>query len=467
MRNISENIYGMKPIRFGIVGEYQSGKSLLVNCLLRRPVATVGSGIATTHTVVNYRYAEMEHVVYVDSEHERHAIPIERLYRLDTVSGIRVIDVYLANESLKGYILTDMPGFGANNEDNSVARQALQELDFAILVVSNDKSLGADSSAFKDIRMLWKYKIPYYFILNCRNMDRWRPDEDSNRNIARKDLALLAFHKPMGYPLEEDGINIVNFMWYWYSVREADDELLRGQEIRRGLADYEISEDVKEEVGKASNFGLIHKIFNMDNRAFLELRRDIKEEINHLRQELCPVGTIQSFAFIEVPEEWMCCDGRFLNRDEYADLFNVIGYTFGQKGKRFALPDLRGRFVRGWDNIGNRDGNREFGSLQDDALQEHGHAVEYCSSEGRHTHYVGFHNNLTKEANTFYTSYTHKDVCTYDDRLKSGNYFTDYEGDHQHRIAIGFPSDLPGLKVRVAAETRPKNVALMFCIKVR
>ena len=50
----------MTKLRFGIVGQYQSGKSLLINCLINRHVATVGVGVATTHTVVNYSFSESE-----------------------------------------------------------------------------------------------------------------------------------------------------------------------------------------------------------------------------------------------------------------------------------------------------------------------------------------------------------------------------------------------------------------------
>ena len=87
----------MKPFRFGFIGEYQSGKSLLTNCLLQRSIATVGGGNATTHTIVNYRYGEEEYVEYVTDENERHSLPICELHRLDTATDILVIDVFLNN----------------------------------------------------------------------------------------------------------------------------------------------------------------------------------------------------------------------------------------------------------------------------------------------------------------------------------------------------------------------------------
>lgn len=48
------------------------------------------------------------------------------------------------------------------------------------------------------------------------------------------------------------------------------------------------------------------------------------------------------------PAGWELADGRFLNRANHEYLFAVIGKTYGGDGiNTFALPDLRGRIVRG------------------------------------------------------------------------------------------------------------------------
>ena len=47
-----------------------------------------------------------------------------------------------------------MPGMGYDDGDNEAALEAIQNIDFAIVVVSNDKSLGVDSSAYKDFCLL-------------------------------------------------------------------------------------------------------------------------------------------------------------------------------------------------------------------------------------------------------------------------------------------------------------------------
>lgn len=44
-----------------------------------------------------------------------------------------------------------------------------------------------------------------------------------------------------------------------------------------------------------------------------------------------------------IPSDWMREDGRSLNKREYPDLFNVIGYTYGGSGDNFNIPDSRGR----------------------------------------------------------------------------------------------------------------------------
>ena len=40
---------------------------------------------------------------------------------------------------------------------------------------------------------------------------------------------------------------------------------------------------------------------------------------------------------------WLVCDGRSISVEEYKDLYDVIGYTFGGSGGSFKLPDFRGR----------------------------------------------------------------------------------------------------------------------------
>jgi microcystin-dependent protein len=54
----------------------------------------------------------------------------------------------------------------------------------------------------------------------------------------------------------------------------------------------------------------------------------------------------------------LLCDGSGVSTTTYADLFAVIGYTYGGSGSLFALPDLRGRVPTGLDNMGGTDAGR-------------------------------------------------------------------------------------------------------------
>lgn len=63
-----------------------------------------------------------------------------------------------------------------------------------------------------------------------------------------------------------------------------------------------------------------------------------------------PIGAIIDFAGSTVPSGWLVCAGQSLVRAEYADLFAVIGTTFGSvSGSTFSLPDCRGRVSAGRD----------------------------------------------------------------------------------------------------------------------
>lgn len=84
---------------------------------------------------------------------------------------------------------------------------------------------------------------------------------------------------------------------------------------------------------------------------------------------LTPVGTVIPYAgivddpFVEIPGGWLVCDGTNYLISVYGELFQKIGYRFksasqvqaeqGQSGW-FAVPDMRGRFPLGADNMGSR-----------------------------------------------------------------------------------------------------------------
>jgi microcystin-dependent protein len=105
-----------------------------------------------------------------------------------------------------------------------------------------------------------------------------------------------------------------------------------------------------------------------------------------------PVGVISWFTSIvaaNLPVGWLICDGSSYSSvaefapgipNPYYDLFDIIGTTFGTAGPNtFRVPDLRGLFVRGWNDAGGTAGSldpgRAFASVQTSAVQTHTHNI--------------------------------------------------------------------------------------------
>lgn len=102
-----------------------------------------------------------------------------------------------------------------------------------------------------------------------------------------------------------------------------------------------------------------------------------------------PVGSIQPFGGSVAPTGWLICDGTSYLKTQFPQLATAIGGNFGSAdGTHFNVPDLRGRFVRGSDNMGTGAAGRDpgdsrspmatggnggtiVGSVQPDAFQGH------------------------------------------------------------------------------------------------
>jgi len=121
--------------------------------------------------------------------------------------------------------------------------------------------------------------------------------------------------------------------------------------------------------------------------------------INSAPKDL-PVGILLPFAGSTSPDRWLLCAGQEVSRETYANLFAVIGesYGIGDGGTTFNLPDLRGRIPMGLDNMGGSSANRVENSAADslggnagedmhqltvEELANHNHALnEYAGNSG-------------------------------------------------------------------------------------
>jgi phage-related tail fiber protein len=92
-----------------------------------------------------------------------------------------------------------------------------------------------------------------------------------------------------------------------------------------------------------------------------------------------PVSTVIWVASIVTPAGWLYCNGQAVSRTVYEALFAAIGTTYGagNGSTTFTLPDLRGEFVRGWDDGRAVDVGRVFGSKQSQLVPTHQHLMPF------------------------------------------------------------------------------------------
>ena len=90
-----------------------------------------------------------------------------------------------------------------------------------------------------------------------------------------------------------------------------------------------------------------------------------------------PVGAVAYFAQDVPPFGWLKANGAAVSRTVYANLFAAIGEHYGRGDGRttFNLPDLRGEFIRSWDDGRAIDRNRVLGSWQADEFRSHSHGI--------------------------------------------------------------------------------------------
>lgn len=81
---------------------------------------------------------------------------------------------------------------------------------------------------------------------------------------------------------------------------------------------------------------------------------------------LIGAGKVSFFARTTPPTGYLKANGALVSRTTYAALFASIGTVFGvgDGSTTFALPDLRGEFLRGWDDGRGIDASRGLGTAQ-------------------------------------------------------------------------------------------------------
>ena len=186
-----------------------------------------------------------------------------------------------------------------------------------------------------------------------------------------------------------------------------------------------------------------------------------------IASQLLPPGAVLPFAGTTAPNGWVVCDGGELSRTVYSELYAYIGviYGNGNGSTTFNVPNLNDEFVRG------SSGTRPVGTQETDEIRSHGHTGS-TNTTGLHGHTgstntTGEHSHKVKEG----------DNMPIGSGLTSGDDFTGivtYQsdttlaGNHSHSISLnsaGNHSHILNINNTGGSETRPRNVAMLYCIK--
>ena len=122
---------------------------------------------------------------------------------------------------------------------------------------------------------------------------------------------------------------------------------------------------------------------------------------NGVTNATLPAGAIMMWGTNTAPTGWLLCDGSAVSRTTYSGLFAVISTTFGSGdgSTTFNVPDMRGRFPLGQDDMGGSSANRvtdtdadTIGGADGDETKDisHNHGgftggVDYGASSGEDT----------------------------------------------------------------------------------
>jgi microcystin-dependent protein len=159
---------------------------------------------------------------------------------------------------------------------------------------------------------------------------------------------------------------------------------------------------------------------------------------------LVPSGAILPFAMNTAPTGWLAADGSAVSRTTYAALWTALGTTSSPYGQgngstTFNLPDLRGYFVRGSGTNSDGTAAGTFGTKQSDDFKSHNH------TDAGHTHTATTTAALAGTSNVSASGSANKQpVGTGAVTVNTGYADIQYSG---------------------GTETRPKNIAMLYCIK--
>ncbi|MFZ4439320.1 MAG: GTPase [Syntrophales bacterium] len=217
------------PIRVLIAGEFQQGKSSLLNCLMQREVAATGYGSSTTLIPAFYSYGENESWTIYDGAGRisdqgesigKYVVKSKDIYKNGHSAAVR-----LPVQELRYITFIDSPGRNDAHPKDWATDELLEngEVDYVLYLAAN-KQEGTIDKAFLSKTM--KQSLPVAIVMNCGKGGTGNPSPISveNERIAAKYGSYLELEKIITY----SPIFRCNILWYWYGCHLAqkptDDE---------------------------------------------------------------------------------------------------------------------------------------------------------------------------------------------------------------------------------------------------
>jgi microcystin-dependent protein len=139
--------------------------------------------------------------------------------------------------------------------------------------------------------------------------------------------------------------------------------------------------------------------FSSDSNTKVPTQQSVKSYVDNNSGGI-PTGSILADTTGSVPTGFLECDGAAVSRTTYSNLYAALGvmYGNGDGSTTFNLPDMRGQFLRGFDNgagidpdaasrtdRGDGTSGDNIGTLQADEFGAHGHTDTFkrrSSSDG-------------------------------------------------------------------------------------
>ena len=122
-------------------------------------------------------------------------------------------------------------------------------------------------------------------------------------------------------------------------------KMLTRNDLQNVLAHINLGDDAHKEITQAEFDALTDE--EKDDGTIYFITDGISKNI--FLDDNTPVGAIMPYGGNSDPAYWLICDGRTVSRTAYAELFAVIGTTYGtgDGSTTFNIPDLRGRVTVG------------------------------------------------------------------------------------------------------------------------